>query len=253
MIKVKIRKKIKYYLVGLLVVVLAIFAQKKQSQRKIARIEVNIDNQYKNYFINQGDVRNIVTKNGKKKIIGEFFDKINLRELEILLEANKFVKKAQVFSDLEGSLFVYIIQNRPVARLVRENAPDAYLSEEGEILPLSDTYTARVPLVSGRYVEEFLKEEKFQQEKIEPMLEIVDFVRKDPFWSVQIAQMEISDHQSITLYPQLGNQRIVFGKAEDIQEKFRKLKIFYKEILPKKGWNYYKTVDLRYFKQILCE
>jgi cell division protein FtsQ len=35
---------------------------------------------------------------------------------------------------------------------------------------------------------------------------------------------------------------IDFGKPVDIEEKFRNLKIFYKEILPTKGWNSYESV-----------
>jgi cell division protein FtsQ len=55
------------------------------------------------------------------------------------------------------------------------------------------------------------------------------------------------------MYPQVGKQYIEFGKAEQIEEKFSKLTIFYQKILPFKGWNTYKRVNLKYFNQIVCE
>jgi cell division protein FtsQ len=57
----------------------------------------------------------------------------------------------------------------------------------------------------------------------------------------------------VTLYPQMGKQIIEFGMATDIESKFRKLKIFYKKILPVKGWNRYSKISLAYQDQIICE
>jgi len=57
----------------------------------------------------------------------------------------------------------------------------------------------------------------------------------------------------ITIFPQVGDERIEFGKPDDVQEKFRKLMIFYKEILPRMGWNKYDRVNLEYEGQIVTE
>ena len=34
--------------------------------------------------------------------------------------------------------------------------------------------------------------------------------------------------------------------------KFKKLELFYKNILPTKGWNYYESVNLKFKNQIVC-
>jgi cell division protein FtsQ len=39
----------------------------------------------------------------------------------------------------------------------------------------------------------------------------------------------------------------------DIEAKFKKIKIFYKEILPAKGWDTYRKVSVKYRNQIICE
>jgi len=57
----------------------------------------------------------------------------------------------------------------------------------------------------------------------------------------------------ITIFPQVGNERIEFGKPQNIEVKFRKLMIFYKEILPRMGWDKYNRVNLEYEGQIVAE
>ena len=40
---------------------------------------------------------------------------------------------------------------------------------------------------------------------------------------------------------------------EDYVDKLKRLKIFYKQILPSKGWNSYEKVSVKYKNQIVCE
>jgi hypothetical protein len=58
---------------------------------------------------------------------------------------------------------------------------------------------------------------------------------------------------AITIFPQVGDERIEFGKPENAEVKFKKLMIFYKEILPRTGWNKYNRVNLEYEGQIVTE
>jgi cell division protein FtsQ len=39
----------------------------------------------------------------------------------------------------------------------------------------------------------------------------------------------------------------------DLEAKFKKIKILYKEILPVKGWDFYKKISVKYKNQIVCE
>ena len=85
------------------------------------------------------------------------------------------------------------------------------------------------------------------------LMEVIGTIRGDDFWSAQIAQLNIDSKMHITMLPQVGNERIEFGKPERISQKFNKLMIFYKEILPRMGWNKYSRVNLEYEGQIVAE
>ncbi len=61
---------------------------------------------------------------------------------------------AQLFGDLKGNLIVNVELRRPIARIVQSDAPDAYIAEDGVIMPVSEKYTSRVMLLSGSYAKE---------------------------------------------------------------------------------------------------
>ena len=84
-------------------------------------------------------------------------------------------------------------------------------------------------------------------------MEFLIFINQDEMWKAQIAQLAVNEDNELTLWPQMTKQLILFGPADEIEEKFKKLKLFYKEVLPKKGWNTYSSVNLKYKNQIVCK
>jgi cell division protein FtsQ len=51
----------------------------------------------------------------------------------------------------------------------------------------------------------------------------------------------------------VGNHKIIFGKAENIAEKFNKLKLFYTEGLNKSdSWRKYSIINLKYKNLVVC-
>jgi cell division protein FtsQ len=91
------------------------------------------------------------------------------------------------------------------------------------------------------------------KEESRQVLDLINTIRANEFWNAQIAQLDIDSKTRVTLYPQVGDERIEFGKPDNMEGKFRKLMIFYKEILPRTGWNKYNRVNLEYEGQIVTE
>jgi cell division protein FtsQ len=249
----KLKKWVKIAIFSLSMVAIVAMTEKRRSSKVCQHVRIEVDNRYENYFVDEQDVQMLMTNAGAESLVGKKYLELNLKELEHRIETNKYVRSAEVYRDVKGNLVVYAEQNRPVARLLRDNAPDAYISDEGEVLPVSDKYTARVMLISGPYTAKLVSQKIKENEEGIQIFELIDFISEDSFWKAQIAQMDIRADGNIVLYPQVGKQMIEFGKAEDISEKFYKLGIFYKQILPRKGWNYYSKVNLKYQDQIVCD
>ena len=215
------------------------------------RILININNQYQNHFLNEQDIMAILNGHGSSPIIGASLNSMPLKMMEKRLKSESFIRNAQLFTDLKGSLNVEVGLRKPVARIVRSGQADNYIAEDGTLLPISDKYVARVILISGAY--DFPQENLIQKEGGEDIMRLIYFINNHKFWKAQVAQLDIDKKGLITIYPQVTKQRVEFGKAEDIERKFKKLEIFYKRILPEKGWNTYERVNLQFEGQIIAE
>src|SRR5690606_27493015 len=100
----------------------------------------------------------LITENGGKNVMGVAFDQLHLKEIEERVKGHRFVKDAEVYKDLQGNLVVKVFQNIPMARVVQSDGPDAYVSTDGRILPVSDKFTARVMVIGGEYTRYLVKQ-----------------------------------------------------------------------------------------------
>src|SRR5690606_41415523 len=78
-------------------------------------------------------------------------------------------------------------------------------------------------------------------------------LKEEPLWSNQIVQLYVDSRQDIEIVPRVGTQPLVIGDADKLDEKFARLEIFYKNILPKVGTDAYEKVKVTYDGQIICE
>ncbi len=185
---------------------------------------------------------------------GATLDRLNLKEIETKIKSNHFVQDAELYSDLKGNLIVKATLRRPIARIVRNDGPDGYIAEDGTIVPVSDKFTTRVILISGSFSRLLLQSENLNKSvEGKQLLEMLSIIREDEFWRAQIAQLDIDNHVRVNMFPQVGGQLIEFGKPENLELKFKKLRIFYKEILPQQGWSAYERINLEYEGQIIAE
>lgn len=251
--KVNIRKEVTVMAALIAVVCLVAFSERKAGNWVCHNIVIELDNETENHFLDEADVLRLVNA-GQSTLIGTTMDRIDLKKLEDKLKYDRHILDAEIFGDLKGNLVVKVELRRPVARIVRENAPDAYIAEDGTIMGVSEKYTSRVVLLSGSFTNKLVDSgNMYEIEEGRNIMDMITFINDDRFWKSQVAQMNVEGSGDITIYPQVTGQRVEFGKPENIGSKFRKLMIFYKEILPTRGWTKYERVNLKYEGQIIAE
>lgn len=251
--KIKIGKGVK--VIAAMVVLLSVisFAERKQGSEVCKDIVVKLDNQYDNFFIDENDIVALMTENGDDVLIGKDFEEINLKTIEERVRTQKFLQKAEIYKDLKGNILVNAKLRRPFARIVDPSVPRGYVSTDGVILPPSRKYTSRTIILSGSFMKQLVKSDLTATEEGKKIYELLKFIDGDKFWKAQIAQIDIDKKMNVLIYPQVTKQIVEFGQPEDIEAKFKKLKVFYKQVLPQKGWNTYERVNLEYKDQIIAE
>lgn len=248
-----ILKPFKYLIVVFILFILIGFANKKQRGRYVQDVVVNIDNQFENYFIDQSDVYDLIHETGKSYLLNLDIGRLELKEIERKIESHRFVGRAEVYHDLNGRLTIDVKQNRPIARILNEKGADRYIGTTGLILPISNHYTARVPLIRVHKGVQYSSENIGDTEEGLELFEMLTFIENDPFWKAQVAGIDIDKNHELTIHPQVTKQLVMFGPAKGFMDKFKRLNVFYKEILPNKGWNNYSEVNLKYENQIVCK
>ncbi|WKN41367.1 cell division protein FtsQ/DivIB [Tunicatimonas pelagia] len=246
-------KKSVHLVTMLIILVTAIGATEyRRQQRVCTQISVAIEHDGIESFVSEREIRGLLQQ-GEKSIIGLPLNGLELKQLEHRVLGNPYVEWANVHYDLEGKVHVAVQQSRPIARIIHPKLPDAYVSTTGKLLPLSGRHTARVMLVGGTFIPKLIKGDWNQDSTGNQLLSLAKYIEQDDFWRAQIAQMDVNQQGEVTLHPQVGKQTIKFGKPDQIAEKFDKLELFYQQILPRKGWNYYNGVNLTYENQIVCD
>lgn len=248
--KINIHRNIRVALVGALLFACIAFTGTQQDSRICSDILVRIDNQYNNYFVDENDIRDLVGTQAGGFVIGRRLDNIDLKAAESRLLTSAYIDEAQVYKDIRGNVVAHVELAKPIARVV--GASHTYISDRGGFLPYSRRFAPRVLLLSGKGAE-VLPGKGPLIEQDPALFELLQFIHDDPFWQAQIAELEYTRKGEVILYQQVGKQYIEFGKPVNIADKFDRLQIFYKDILPRKGWNHYEKVNLKYANQIVCE
>lgn len=251
--KFNLKREIKIGTAIVVVMLLIAFTERRRSSVSIKDISVKMENTQGNHFMDESDILGLMQLN-KENLQGASIERVNLKSIEKKIKHDPFIQDAELYSDLKGNVVARVELRRPVARIVRNDGPDGYIAEDGTLMPVSDKFTSRVVLISGTYVRQLLQQDNVREtEDGKLLMELIGRIRGDEFWSAQIAQLDIDSKARIVFFPQVGDERIEFGKPDNQETKFRKLMIFYKEILPRMGWNKYERVNLEYEGQIIAE
>jgi cell division protein FtsQ len=235
---------------------LVAFAEVRQQNLFVADISVWIKPVDGHSFLTTRDVRGYLTNEGRDPLEGKPLSTVSLRQLERRLLRHGLVSRCDVSRDLAGNLLVSIEQPRPLARLIETGdtlhpTTGQYIGEDGRYFPLSMNHTARVPTITGAF---FTAERLPEARRSGPLLlDLLRFLDADPFWRAQVAGVEVGADGHVTLLPQVGRHRLEIGPATDLDAKFKKLKLFYTDVIPLKGWDYYRRVNVQYRNQLVCE
>ena len=180
---------------------------------------------------------------------------IKLSQLENLLAQNPYIERSDVLVNIHSELVVNIKEKTPVMRVFNKNNESFYIDDQAKLFPLSPDYSPMITIASGNigcsYLESALTPDKKEPVQIE-LCELGKLLRKNQFINTQITQVYVTEKGDYELFPLLGDHIILFGKMNNASEKIENLEIFYKNVLVKKGWDTYASINLQFKNQVVC-
>lgn len=232
-------------------VVLMSFISIKKHEVKCTKVEILIpgaDN-----FIEREEIDAILKAN-EGDLIGRKLTEINIHEIEKTIQANPYIAYVKVFNEMNGVIHIEIKQRQPVLRIINAGGQDYYIDSEGLKMPMSPNFTANVLVATGNILEGFSgRVDTLLTPLAKDLYKTALFSKRDTLWDAQFEQIFVNEKNDIELIPRVGNQRIILGNADSLATKMNNLLVFYKQAMPKVGWNAYKTINLKYYNQIVAE
>lgn len=225
---------------------------KSKGTHQCKGVEINIHGVSNNFFVDKKDILNSIIASESANPVGKATGSFNLKKLESELVKNVWIKSAQLFFDNNEVLKVVVQEREPIARVFTTAGTTFYIDNELAMLPLSDKFSARVPVFTN-----FPSDKKVLSKPDSSLLGDVKTIslalQKDSFSMAMIDQVDINVQRMFEMIPKIGNQLIVFGDATDVDAKLQRLKLFYKEIMVKAGWNNYSVINVQYKNQVVAK
>lgn len=247
----KLKKPLGFLTLCLVLVAFIGFVEKQAQLKSFGGLEVDLEAVSGVYFVEEKEIEAIIHAAFPELKVGLPVTEVPLTAVEKRLKGHPFIKSVQASMGQKGILTVKINQHEPIARIARPMGADGYITTEGLIIPTSPTYTSRVLILEGEYAEQLM--DQGSVDAMPELMPLIRFVTQDAFWSAQVTELEINKKDDIRLHQQVGKQVIEFGDALDLESKFRRIEVLYKEILPRKGWNAYDRISVKFKNQIVCE
>ncbi len=164
---------------------------------------------------------------------------LDLKEMEARLLQHPMVYQAQVFISIDGKIGAKIQTKKPIGRVI--DNPGFYIDEQGQPMPLSNLYTARVPIVTGEVLLH-----------LEALKELLLTINKDEFLHPMVTEVTVDADGNFELRLRQVTYSLLLGPVNDVAVKLRNFKAFYQNMQKQQEQKQYNKIDLRFNNQVVA-
>ena len=227
-----------------------------RGSRVCERLEVVITDSLENHFVSAADVRRFIDR-GYGPYAGISMNDIDLVKIEQIVNGRSAVRESQAYLTTDGTLHIDVTQRRPVVRFQKKDG-GFYADAQGYIFPLQNSFASHVQIVDGHsplaansgYKGEIADPE--EQKWFREVMALINYMENREEWRSKIVQIHVNENGDLVLIPREGNEKFIFGQPRSLEDKFMRMKKYYTAIVPEKGSDRYKVVDLRFKGHIVC-
>ena len=176
------------------------------------------------------------------KFVGKRMSDINASDVEKILSESPYLEFADIVKCQNGQLLIRVSQLLPVLR-VFDGDNSYYVNRSGKRMDASIYYHSDVPVVQGHFTKSY---------PATRLMPLIDYVSRDSLLNSLVTMYCVRDSNNIIIVPQISGHVINMGNASDFENKFAKLKLFYREVMPKRGWNAFDTISVKWNHQIVA-
>ena len=218
-----------------------LWARYKSQGELCNSVEVEVINADSTSFVTPQGVLSDLKHQGLE-FKGKRMADINASDIEKALSQSPYLEFADIVKCQDGRLLIRVSQLLPVLR-VFDGDNSYYVNRAGKIMDASLYYHSDVPVVQGHFTRKY---------PATRLLPLIDYIESDSLLSSLVTMYCVRDTNNIILVPQISGHVINVGDASGFENKFAKLKLFYREVMPKRGWNAFDTISVKWDHQVVA-
>ena len=238
------KRLIQHIILLLLVVALTVgivWARNKSRGEVCTSIDVEVVNADSTSFVTPQGVLSDLKGQGIE-LVGKHMGDIDASDIEEALRLSPYLESADIVKCQNGRILIRVSQLVPVFR-VFDGESSYYVNRAGKHMAASSYYHSDVPVVQGHFTR------KYQPTRLLPL---IDYVEKDSLLHSLVTMYVVRDTNNIIIVPSISGHVVNIGNASGFENKFAKLKLFYNEVMPKRGWNTYDTISVKWNHQVVA-
>lgn len=220
-------------------VVLMAFVASGTDAVVVKKVEITVEQTGDQYFLSKELVGESLFKKNDT-IVGKLLQEINIQLLEETLKANPYVEEGEVYSTLDGRVFVNVATKKAIARVISGNTA-YYIDQHGNKMPLAKNYSAAVPIITGHIT----------PQRISEVYGLLTLLTSSVYFQKDLAGLSCDAAGSWTVYPSFGTHTVKWGKDEENKIKLQKLEAFYAYLIRDKKLDQVASIDLQYEGQVV--
>ena len=238
------KRLIQYSILTVLAVALTVgilWAREKSRGELCTGVDVEVVNADSTSFVTPQGVLTDLKGQGIK-LVGKHMGDINASDIEEALKESPYLENADIVKCQNGKVLIRVSQLVPVLR-VFDGEDSYYMNRAGKRMAATTYYHCDVPVVQGHFTRKY---------PATRLLPLIDYVEKDSLLRSLVTMYQVRDTNNIIIVPELSGHVVNIGNADGFENKFAKLKQFYTQVLPKRGWNTYDTISVKWNHQIVA-
>ena len=218
-----------------------LWARDKVHGEVCTAVSVEVINSDSTSFVTPQGVLNDLQGRGVK-LVGKKLASIDASQIEEALRQSPYLESADVVKCQDGRVLIRVSQLVPVLR-VFDGEQSYYVNRAGKRMAATANYHSDVPIVQGHFTKQY---------PVTRLLPLVDYVERDTLLRSLVTMYQVRDTNNIIIVPEFSGHVVNIGNASGYENKFAKLKLFYSEVMPKRGWNTFDTISVKWNHQIVA-
>lgn len=172
-------------------------------------------------------------------------DSVSTLEIERRISSLDNIERANCVTLNNRQVLLDITPIVPVARVIdTASGADFYINAAGKAMKASQRYRVDVPVVTGAF-----------SEKVTPsiVVPLLRHLEAHPDHAALASAIKVEPNGDIMLVPRIKGHMVNLGDTTIIDNKFARLLIFYRDVMPVKGWEYYDLVSVKWDGQVVAK